>query len=376
MKTKVFFTTLLVIILALASCRKDEGSSDNNGETETRSFFIRIGKSGAKTRAEGSDMSSAEVTFSTGYLIFTTGDEIGHVLRIVAGTPGEDEVTVESLEEGYVINEIPASTKNVYLYGNLGGSISDIATEAVKGGSLADVEALVWELDDIQNEDNDVSDVPVYGKGDVLPGVLDPSRLESSFDVYPVGARLQIGEIDCTDTRVGELLLAGIYINGFYHSMEANITVQSANIVNNGIDKTKYPETGYSDYATMSDILSVAVDISDGIATPVTEDGYWAYNFFPAEMPHIVLHFTSLKVNGQDDLVDQYATVAKYSTSAQGGSGNELTIAEPGNIYTLNIIITDYETQIADLPESGSTVVGYVEINILDWESTVIYPEW
>lgn len=375
MKINSIFATSCVAMLMLASCSQ----ADNEPiypTNESKPFFIQIGRSETMTRAEGADMSTQTVTFSDGYLIFTAGDEIGQVIRIVSGTPNDGEVTVKELEDGVVISEIPANTKNVYLYGNLGSSISGIGTAAHKGGSLANVEALTWTLANIQNGTNTVADVPVYGKGIVLPGATKPERLESKFNVAPIGCRLQIGEISCTDDRVAELKLAGIYINSFYHSMDANFTFKADYQVDYGIDKTKYPAGGYTSYPTMSDILAANPDLKVQSATPATTGNFWAYNFFPTSMPHIVLHFADLKTTSQETATNKYATVAKYSISSTGGTGNEFVTAAAGNVYTLNIDISDYEKQLADLPESGSTVMGYVEIKIINWQGNTLYPEW
>lgn len=375
MKIKAFFATSCVAVSMFTSCTQNEIAPITPTD-EIKPFFIQIGKSETMSRAEGADMSTQTVTFTDGYLIFTAGDEIGRVIRIVNSNPGDNEVTVPELETGVVIDEIPANTKNVYLYGNLGSSIPGISSAARKGGSLADVEALTWTLADIQNATNDVAKVPVYGKGIVLPGTTKPERLESKFNVAPIGCRLQIGEISCTDDRVTELKLAGIYINSFYHSMDANFMFKADYLVDNGIDKSKYPAGGYTNYPTMSDILASNPDLKVKPATTPTTGNYWAYNFLPTSMPHIVLHFTDLKTTGQETATSKYATVAKYSISPNGGTGNEFVTAAAGNVYTLNIDISDYEKQLADLPESGSMVMGYVEIKIINWQGNTLYPEW
>lgn len=371
MKITAILATTLVAMLALTSCSKD----NDVPKDETKTFFIKIGKTGEMTRAEGADMSEQVVSFTDGYLIFTTGDRIGRVIKIVAGTPGEKEVTVGALESGVEIKEIPASTTKVYLYGNLGTTVSDAIAAVDEGDSMDDVNVLVWILDDIQNAENSVDDVPVYGDGNVAPGTINPGRLEASFDVRPIASRLQIGSISCTDPLVNEMVLRGIYINGFYHSMNADGTFTPGYLVDNGIDKTKYPIGGYTDYERMSDAIA-SHDIKGGAATPSTEGEFWAYNFFPGLMPHIVLHFSSVTLDGGTILADKYASVAKYSTDIDGGEGNEFTDPQPGYVYTLNIVISDYTKQIDDLPEAGSEVVGYVRINIINWQGATLFPEW
>ncbi|NDV60010.1 hypothetical protein [Bacteroides sp. 519] len=371
MKIKTIFATAIVAMLALSSCSNDEETSQ--GVDETQSFFIQIGKPGIKNRAEGANMDATQVSFTDGYLIFTSNDKIGRVIKIVETASAADEITVSDLETGTVIGKIPANTKNVYLYGNTGAL--DIASVAVENGSLSNVEALMWELTDIQNTENNVAKVPVYGKGDVAPGTTNPERLESKFNVGPIGSRLQIGEISCTDANVEKLELAGIYINSFYHSMNAANSFDDTNLVDYSIDKAKYSAaTGYASYLTMKDELSPVVDIKPGAAKPTGTGNFWAYNFFPSTMPHIVLHFASLKVTDKAEVTNMYATVAKYSTAATGGTA--VATAEAGYVYTLNIDISDYENQISDLPESSSSVMGYVDIDIINWQSKTIYPEW
>lgn len=358
-------------MFTLTACNEDEGTPKG----EKTSLFIQIGKSADnKSRATGADMSDADVIFTSGYLIFTTGDKIGRVVDIKASPSGADEVAVSTLESGTEITGVPASTTNVYLLGNLGTSHADIGT-AIASGSLATVESETWTLANIQNSANTVADVPVYGEGVVSPGIANPDRLESTFDVGPVGARLQIETISCSDTEVTKLELKGIYINGFYHSMDVDAGFEASYMVNNGIDISKYPATGYATYTTMSDILTTAVDVKAASATPGT-DLFWAYNFFPAQMPHIVLHFASLEATGGVSVTNKYATVAKYSTTGDGDPTKMVTTALPGSVYTLSIDISDYETQITDLPESNSEVVGHVTINIIDWTGATIYPEW
>lgn len=379
MKNRVIVSSILISVLIatsfLVSCKKDGGSP--GGDDKTKSVFVQIRKQGVNTRAVGGDMSTEQLVFEDGYLIFTSGDKIVRVIEIVSGTAGDDEVTVDDLETGVEIDEVPANTKSVYIYGNLGSSLSGIETEAVVDGSISAIEALVWGLSDIQNDANDVSDVPVYGKGDVAPGTgANSNRLESTVRVYAIGSRLQIGKIGCSDAAVDELTLAGIFINGFYHSMKANSTFDAGDFVDNGIDVTKYTTTGYGSYAKMLDTFSPAVDIANTSTTPSPAGSYWAYNFFPSQMPHIVLHFATMKIIGEDAVTNRYATVAKYRTSPDAGQGAEVLTALAGNVYTLDIDITDYMTQITDLPESSSNVTGYVVIDIIDWEGNDIYPEW
>lgn len=368
----ILFMSLAAAMFIMTSCERNDVK---NEVVETKSFFIQIGKSDVATRAEGDNISSTTVTFTDGYLIFTAGGEINHVIDIIATAVEDEDITVTKLKNGVEIAEIPANTTNVYLYGNVENASVDFSTVAVKGGNIADVDALTWLLADIQDANNTVASVPIFGKGDVAPGEDNPDRLESKFPVRPIGARLQIGEIKCTDTNVEELMLSGIYINGFYKKMDANNTFKDAYFVDKGINVSEYSASGYSDYATMADIFSTSVDVKAAAVTP-SQKSHWAYNFFPAEMPHIVLHFTSIKAGGNEITENRYVTVAKYSTSATGEAGKEYLNALAGRIYTLNINITNCETQLEDLPESNSSVSGHIEIEVIDWESIDLYPEW
>jgi len=383
MKIKSFFAMALAMAVLFVSCSsEDDPVGNGGGDGADKSFFIQIGKQGVKTRAEGSDVAEgSSVQFADGYLVFSTNNKIGRVIKIVNNaTTEEDEVNIADLETGTEIGKIPASTNKVFVYGNLGSSLNGIVGAAVKDGSVSNIEALVWALADIQNAANDVTKVPVYGNGVVSAGSVTGTteRLESKFDVAPIASRLQLGKVTCTDTRVTELTLAGIYINAYYHSMEAGRTFKPEYMLNHGIDVSKYPSTGYpSPYNTMSDILTSKPDIAISAATP-SAGKFWAYNFFPAEMPHIVLHFATLKTNDEAalDVTNKYATVAKYSNVEAGGTGNEFTTALAGNVYTLNVNISDYTKQIDELPEANSSVMGYVDIDVITWKAKTIYPEW
>lgn len=358
--------------LAVMSCKQD----DNRPEGETASVYIKIEKAGDRSRATGADMSTREVEFTDGYLIFTTGNEIGRIITITDAASGDDQVSVSTLEAGATIQEVPAATTHVYLYGNLGGSLAGMGTALTVGGSMATVNALTWVLADIQNGTNDVDIVPVYGDNSVAPDPAEQGRLKATLNVGPIASRLQIGTIKCTNTDVTKLELAGIYINNYYHSMKADHSFEDGYLVDHGIDVSKYPSGGYtSPYNTMSDVFAPAKDLAAGDATAGT-DRYWAYNFFPAHMPHIVLHFTALETTGGVTATSKYATVSKYSTTGDGDPTKMVANAQAGYVYTLDIDITDYETQVTDRPESNSTVIGHVTITVIDWEGEVIYPEW
>lgn len=373
MKIKSIIAMAMAAVAVFASCSKDDNDSSTVPATnETKSFFIQIKQAEKLSRAEGADMSSATVSFKDGYLVFAAGDEITRVIGIVETISDVfNEVSVSNLKTGAEIPMIPAKTTNVYLYGNLGSSISDISSKATVGGSVAEIEKLVWTLADIQNAANDVAKVPVSGNGVVAPGAVtgDTERLESKFNVKPVASRLQIASISCSDANVTEFKLAGIYINSFLHSMNVSSGYSGVFIINNSIDKSKYPTTGYAaPYASMSDIISPAKDIVGAPATAT--QGYWAYNFFPTVMPHVVLHFSSITADGVT-VTDKYVTVANYRTSSAS-----LDKTEAGKVYKLNIDITDYKTQVDELPESGSSVMGYVEVDVIDWSGVEIFPEW
>lgn len=370
MKLKTSIAIVCMAMFALTACNED----DRPPKGETASFFIQIENPDNMSRVTGGDMSTQSVEFTDGYLIFTTGNEIGKVV-VITDSPGVSEVEVGDLILGTTITGVPASTTNVYLYGNLGSSLGTIGNVAIVDGSITNVETLTWILADIQNDENTVAKVPVYGKGDVAPGTSDPDRLESTFPVGPIASRLQIGTISCTDADVTKLELAGIYINGFYHTMYANSTFEATNMVDHGIDVNQYSETGYTAYSTMKDIISPEIDLGTGDATPGA-DLFWAYNFFPAEMPHIVLHFATIEATGGVSASNKYATVAKYSTTGDGDPTKMVETAEAAKVYSLNIVITDYETQITDLPESDSEVIGHVKISMVNWTGVGLYPEW
>lgn len=360
----------LAAMVAFASCAKDENTS--NGKEETKSFYLKIGNESV-TRAAGLDQSAATVTLSNGFVIFADGDNIGRVLEVIAtGTTEDDKVTVADLESGVEIGEIPANTTMCYFYGNLGSSLSGISTAAVKDGSMANVNALTWTLANIQNVENNVAIVPVFGSGPVAPGVANPNRLEAKFNVKPIASRLQLGQVSVSDARVTSFKLAGIYINGYYHSMDANSTFKAAYMIDNSIDISKYPTAGYAaPYATMSDVFSPKT-VTDSAPAEVGSGLLWAYNFFPATMPHIVLSISELVAEGQT-VTNKWCTVAKYSTD---GAGSMFNTAVAGEVYTLNIDISDYTKQIDDLPESNSEVIGYIDVDVVNWTGKTLYPEW
>ena len=190
-KFKNLFLVAAVALFGFSSCL--------GGDVETgyHDGNVRL-QMALSTRAIGPSQTDAPVAITSGYVIFTAGQQgtVQHYFRL-----GQGDVTMTALQTtGIVFNDISASANYVHFVGNT--TISPAMVEGVTSMAAVLNQVLnVTSQGGTLEGNNQV--VNVYGRGGIASGV-------ANFEVEPTVARFEIHRI------TGDRSIAGFRVDGIF----------------------------------------------------------------------------------------------------------------------------------------------------------------
>ncbi len=373
--------------ILLAGCAKNEGGDEN-----VRSVRVSIKQAGVTTRALGTHITDAQpVTFSSGKLLFTNNaNEITKEVTVSNDSAPYSTTAVGkgTLEAGAWITGVPSSSTKVFFIGNppgdispaiaLGAKVSDlminVKSQYDTGGNVGNV--TLWGGDDLTT-----ARTPATGPSG---GSLTANDYEATFDVVPISARLEIGEIVAKHSGGGTLTftLEGVFIDRYYDRMKVYGPVSASaygpladagDLKSNGSVPTMYLRDGNdggtppaaSSYTTA---MQYAVyDYNSGGMTANPAPQMFAYNVLAddASVPSIIIRVKDVNVNGTPWAGSHFLTITKLY-SDPSGANTLITALEQGRVYTIPSLEFD-ENDLKPTPYAGDKN-AYVTVTLLNWE--------
>ncbi len=395
----------MTAMLALGACSKEDVGSTDNGETAV--FSLKLSQASESTRAVADAATENVVSFNTGYVIFSNNaGGIVKVTEIIAGTPTADQITagshvsitaLKTATTGAKIENVPSSSKNVHIIGNLP---SGVPVPAI-GNNINTYKATALTIQSQSNAAGSTADVMLFGESDIKTAAshatLTDGDLYATVSVDAIAARIEIGSIAYDNGADPDFITAfnidGIFVNYYYPSMSLDSKVTTA-LVNNApadnatADKWYNPADAASKYptATPAALYDYKTAASLGVALTSPETGWkadattkvWAYNVLaPTSFgspvtalaaPHIVIRLSSIVATTPSVYTTtQYLTVKEFKNTE---TGTVIDKFEPGMIYYITKL-TFNESNLTDVPEQG-TVSVFVEAKLMEWERVAV----
>ncbi|MCD8176159.1 MAG: hypothetical protein LUE98_01515 [Tannerellaceae bacterium] len=400
MKIKNLFMFIAMAAVALTGCNKD--NDGDGGQTGNGTFNMMIQFDIVSTKADVDKQVIDGVTlteFTEGALFFIDDNEAVLRMAIIADSPA-GAVTPAQIQEGYLFTDVSETAKKVIVVGNHHFDITDTYA------TLTEIETITKDILSQTNQNGrntfGVEDATLYGAGNIVPASpATQSKFyaypnitverEAIFSIEPIIARMEIDKITA-EGDIDGFKLEGIYINNFYTKMSVIGTTDLLDLVHNGTtlaDRENYQQettppgkylTAWKKYL-FDDVLTA----STNLISHEPDNETWAYNVFAngTAVPHIILHFTGVEINGSPRInvsLDgpsggsnngvAYLTITGYLTK---GTQKDQPILG-GNVYELQNIIFD-EDDLTDYPyEEDDKEAVYVEVSVTPWN--VIAVDW
>lgn len=409
-----FFTLLAAAALILAGCSKDKDDNVTIPEGESN-FYLQIDL-GPASKADTNEVPQNTVTqFTKGAIFFVDGN--GDIVRmaVIDDSPA-GAVSAANLAAGYLFTGIDNSAVKVYVVGNHDFGSATYA-------NISDVEKITKHILSQTNQDNKttfgVEDATLFGVGNIVAASAATQALfasntnisverEAIFTISPIIARLEIDEIKAAPAvgdpllDIEELNLAGIYINNYYYSMSVVGTMDLDSLFFAGTQPTAVP-ADYDKYLQWSSTgqptgkyrpnlskylyddgeldgsgvyQGLCTSIAPTVLSKTPENETWAYNVFAngTAVPHIILHFTDVKMNSvpRPNAIagdgEAYLTVTGYLNRVNQADQPIMG----GNVYKLDAIQFD-GGDLDDYPyEKDDKSAIYVKVTVKPWNVVVV----
>jgi hypothetical protein len=388
----------IVAILALvaASCTSETPATPEP-EVSTNRVRLKITQGGVDTKAGVAPSSpiadNAALTVSgPGHLFFVNASgTVTKYVKIVENAPAGDEIAYAEISStGSVIDDVPSSSKEVYIIlntSNVAAITSNVWTSgAVVNRQFSDVANRMVQVAELGS--GGVAGIPVTGKGSLT--ALSDTELTATVSCYPVAARIEIGRIKAAVSSTGTIVksfhLKGIFVNNIYEEVAiAAADPAEASLVNTKDADAYTPSYPYPTLFTTATDFANDDMIGNGYADDKFTNGkVWAYNVFPndfegateATLPHIVIRLDNITVEYADGneytyLEPQYVTVNGYKEGS-----TELIKLERGFVYKFDAAgegLKFSADNLAPEPESRS-ISANVTANLIGWKVKTVTP--
>lgn len=365
--------------LAFASCKKDN-AVENKDNSDMTSVTLTL-KDGMATRAQGPSIADQTVVSLTGgklYFVDGTGSITKAMTIVTAGgtTATNFDVTVAGAQ---TINNVPSTTTEVYVVGNIAGLPVAGSITAVQN-TLTTINA---QYDAVAKG---VANVTLFGKQTMTQ--VTPVLYTATVLVKPITSRIEIAKFTQTGSLITQYRVDGIFIHNNY--AKSKLSGVMSNTVTPANDLLKYgPEanpqipTIYVGGSTQFPAADAGIyyDYSAagiGTFTAATQEytpaagTVWAYNLLaPTDgtaFPNIEIMLTDFNASA-GLLAKQYITVTGFEDVAVPGT--PLTF-DAGKIYKIQNFTFD-ESNLKTGP-AISSVTAQVTVTLAKWDEQLVNP--
>lgn len=368
MKLKIIFAAAIAALI-FASCSKDSGETALTENIETTNVYLKLTKGGISRAMTDSVVHDGDaISINTGYLYFTTS--AGQITNVFTINIGSDANTLSSseLEAGKTLTNIKSNATTIYFLGNVPSELSLSTT-----GSIDAVIKTLTDMSTQIDSDGGVSNVLLYGLGDIVISSGDSSR-SASITAQAQVARIEI-EYLTMEGNVTYFQLDGIFINNFYFSATLDGTVDGGLTYYGSDANFTQDDASVPMYSSNYSGITHDFDATSGIEQNAGADfAVWAYNIFTADgnVPHIILKFSDIETsNGTTFNSPQFITVKGFNDASTGTSLSKL---EKGKVYKFASGIPVDDSNFTSEPELESVDVD-VAVQVMAWEEHNITPE-
>lgn len=369
MKTFFRFSLLAIAtaMFGLIGCSKSDVTPIDEKE---KAVFIKIegGSDAALSRSDASPASEETVTFNSGELYFT--DAAGAITLVVS----LDATAINKITDtGHTISNVPGSSTNIYLFGNVPSGVTLPVLGYVKS-----VQDVVYEVASQSNQEGSLKNASLEGIGNIT---YTGDKGTSSFKIYPMISRIELAGM----TAQGEISafnVQGIFINNYYGEVAAKGAPVATSLVNNTKDIENYGGSANKYDGKLKNVVADYVDYTttEGLGKlegltykPNTVGNVWAYNIItPAinetevsaeDYPHIVVRLNNIELSDGAIEINE----PRFLTITEFKSAGEIVPIEKGKIYRIAADVFKFkEDEITVTPEEESVDVD-VTIELIKW---------
>jgi hypothetical protein len=352
-KNQMITIAAAALMLGLTGCNKEEATvSSKEGFQVSLSFK----NSGTKADATPS-VDGTTVSIQDGYLCFANaGNAITDVYTISnSPTAGKNIKNTDLGAIAVTLQGVPGSSVKVYMVVNKG----TLATAPAIGNSVLSFMENYMTMTD----QGDYTKVTSSGSATLDP-TANADVKKADIILSTRVSRIQIEDIRFDGDIAGTV--AGIFIKGFYPTMQLNGTpgtLTGSVVPTDYVDNSLVYTTALKTFAY--DMVNKAV-----AATVAPVNGAWGYSLFTSATPQIIIKFTNVAINGSALANDQFVTVNGFKTV---GGVNVATI-DGGKIYTIKAgTLVIKPEHFSEIP--GTTPIDVeVTVTSVTWKETLVIP--
>ena len=358
MKTaKVFAIAAATLTMGFASCTKENGAETPSANK----FKVTLNFKNAATRADGAlAVAGTKVGIVDGYICFVSpGNTITDVYTIGAAATDLGNKKIQNSDLGSVpvtLDNVPGTSSKVYMIANTGANAAISAP--VVGSPLANFMEKNLEVRD----QSDYTKVTSTGSASLVDSGVTGVK-NATISLATGVSRIQIKNI-CFDKSISGTV-AGIFVNGYYPTMQINGTGNTWQASN---DKTDYV-SGSSIFPTLHNTYVYDM-VNKAIGTTVTPgNDVWGYNLFASATPQIIIKLTGVMIEDIPLSGDQFVTI----NGLKDGNTTIDKIAG-GMIYTIkNGTLVINPEHITTEPGVTPFTVN-VTVEQVEWQETEVIP--
>jgi len=359
-KINMFSVAAVALALVLSSCEKDNAGVKN---PSAEKINVTLSFKNSATRADGATaVANATVEILDGYICFTTvNNAITDVYTITSAPTADKNIQNTALgTTPVVLSNIPGASSKVYMIVNK-GTHAALAVPQV-GSSIN-----TYSVNNMKVEDqSDYLKVTSSGSAILVDGSASDMK-NASISLSTQVSRIQIKGITFEGNITGNV--AGIFINGYYPTMQLNGT---AGVLTSSKSSVDYDENGAGTVfpSTLDTYIFDKVNKTIGATVvPNTANGVWGYNLFASKTPQIIIKLTDVVVDGQTLSASQFVTINGFKNGTE-----EIENLAGGMIYTINTdaLVIKHENMSTD---PGVTPLQ-VSVNVtpVTWQETTVIP--
>lgn len=362
-------------------------SSDSSIDTKGQSIYLKLGnaQTRANTRSDEVQLDNTDaVELTDGYIYFVTAqDGIKAIYKIEKSTTTNiDQKTIKlsDLQAGYKFTNISGEVASVYIVGNPNLTTNE---EDVTMRSFTTLTALKAGVNISLSTQNNVSDLTIEGSGtvtaanatdlDVDASAIATGDRQAIITLKPLCARIEIAKLTASGTISG-YTLQGIYINPFHIQTALNGVLiaadQKSEEALSNFDSSVATSL-YHTYPSMCDDNALSIGTkSDLITTPITIGGAWAYQYFAATTPRVIVKISGVTSTGTGTFPGtQFLNVRGFRDS----SNNVITTLQRGNVYKITDLVFT-ESHLSQVPDPEDINL-WVKVSVTPWVINTVTPD-
>ena len=215
-------------------------------------------------------------------------------------------------------------------------------------------------------DQSDYTKVISVGEADLMP-TTNPDVKSAAITLSTKVARIQIKDISFEGDIKG--MVAGIFVNGYYPTMQLNGTagiLQSSSASADYVGNSAIFPSSLSGF--VYDMVNKPVAAS---VKPNSANGVWGYNLFASATPQIIIKLTGVEVNGQTLANDQFITVNGFKNS---GTNDAIANIAGGMIYTIQIGSLVVKPEHLSIAPGVTPMKVDVTVTPVTWQETIVIP--